>query len=171
MRFPVLLVVLLLAMALLGADRSEPHIQAAANAFHAGKAEAAEGKLDAAITSFQNAIDIEPTFTEARKALIQANIDAGHKLDAARALSQLLEIEPGDFNDRILLGQLLLDQQQPERALAQFSEALKLVPKNADALLGFAQAAAKAGMEDRAREALDRGRKLYPSDRRFMSTH
>jgi tetratricopeptide (TPR) repeat protein len=152
---------------LLYADTIVPHIHAAVEAFQAGKVAQKSGKLDSAAGLFQRAIDIEPTFMDARKAIIQVNLDGGHKMEGAKALTQLLEIEPDDAKSRILLGTLLLELKETDRALAQFSAALKLAPADAGALLGFAQAASQLGMEDRAKEAFDRGRKLYPSDQRF----
>ena len=158
---------LLLAASLQG---NPPHIHAATKAFQDGSAARTNKQFDSAISFFQKVIEIEPTFIEARKSLIQVNLAADHRLEAAKALTQLLEIEPDDFSDHILLGQLLLEQRQPERALAQFSTALSYDHNNADGLLGFATAAAKLGMEDRAKDALDRGRKLYPSDQRFLKS-
>ena len=82
-------------------------------------------------------------------------------------MTQLLEIDPDATHYRVLLGQLLLKEKQAQRALAQFSLALKHEPANAEALLGFATAAKQVGMNDRATQALQRGRKLYPADERF----
>jgi tetratricopeptide (TPR) repeat protein len=163
---------LLLFLSLVTALRAETHvlhIRAAAEAFKEGQSAQAAKQLNSAAASFQKAIDIEPTFTEARKALIRLDLDSGRRIEAAKAITQLLEIEPGQTAERVLLGQILLEQQQPERALAQFSAVLSTQPDNADALLGFASAASKVGMEDRAKDALEHGRKRYPSDPRFQA--
>jgi tetratricopeptide (TPR) repeat protein len=159
---------LLLAVVLLQAKSDEPHIHAAAEALQQGKAAVAKKQLDSAVAYFERAIEIEPTFMEARKDLIRAELEAGQKLEAAKSLTQLLEIDPDDLRSRVLLGQILLDQQQTQRAQAQFSAALSLEPDDADALLGFAIAASRLGMTDRAKDALERGRKKYPSDPRFQ---
>jgi tetratricopeptide (TPR) repeat protein len=164
MRWPVFLV----ATVALHADTNVPHIRAAAEAFQAGQAARAKKQWDSAVNSFQKAIDIEPTFMPARRALILVDMEGGRRIDAAKAITQLLEIEPDETSERILLGQILLEQKQSERALAQFSTVLRAEPNNAEALLGFASAAAAVGMKDRAREALERGRKRYPSDPRFQ---
>lgn len=163
---------LLLFLSLATAIRAETnvlHIHAAAKAFKEGQSAQADKQLNAAAALYRKAIDIEPTFTEARKALVRVDLDSGRRIEAAKAITQLLEIEPGQTAERILLGQILLEQQQPERALAQFSAVLTAQPDNADALLGFASAAAKVGMGDRAKDALERGRKRYPSDPRFQA--
>ena len=82
-------------------------------------------------------------------------------------MTELLEIEPELTRYRLLLGQVLIEEDRPGRALAQFSFVLKSDALNADALLGFADAAKRTGMNDRAAEALERGRKQYPLDGRF----
>lgn len=161
-------IAVLLTALTLQAQSSEPHIRAAVDALQNGKAALAKKQLESAANLFQKAIEIEPTFTEARQALIHLDLAAGRRMEAAKAITQLLEIEPSDAKNRVLLGQILLEQQQPERALAQFSAALNTDPNNADALSGFAAAATKMGMIDRANEALQRGRKSYPSDARFQ---
>ena len=143
------------------------HIRAAAHCFQ-GEAARAKKQLDSAADFFQKAIHIEPTFMQARQALIRVDIEAGRKMDSAKAITELLEIEPDDTADRILLGQILLEQKQAERALAQVSTVLRAQPNSAEGLLGFASAAATIGMQDRAKEALERGRKRYPSDPRFQ---
>ena len=79
----------------------------------------------------------------------------------------MLEIEPELIRYRLLLGQILSEENQTERALAQFSFVLKSAPLNAEALLGFAKAAKRMGMDDRAADAMQRGRKQYPLDERF----
>jgi tetratricopeptide (TPR) repeat protein len=152
----------------LQAQSSEPHIRAAVEALQNGKAALAKKQFESAASLFQKAIEIEPTFTEAREALIHVELAAAHRMEAAKGITQLLEIEPSDAKNRVLLGEILLEEQQPERALAQFSAALTTDPNDADVLSGFATAATRMGMTDRAKEALERGRKRFPSDPRFQ---
>ncbi len=78
-------------------------------------------------------------------------------------------MQPNVVHYRVLLGQILLEQKETERALAQFSLALKRDPYNIGGLLGFASAARQMGMEDRGSEAIERGRKHYPLDKRFKT--
>jgi tetratricopeptide (TPR) repeat protein len=161
--------ILLLATRFLQGTTDAPHIQAAVEALQEGRAAQTKKQFDSAVSYFQKAIEIEPTFLEARKDLVRVDLDAGRRLDAAKALTQLLEIAPDDVRDRVLLGQILLEQQQWGRALAQFSAVLNFEPNDADALLGFAAAASRLGMTDRAKDALERGRKKYPTDQRFQT--
>lgn len=159
--------IVIIIPALLLAQSAQLHIRAAAEACHAGETAARAKQFPDAINEFKKAIEIEPTYRDAFDGLIGAYLSAGRRPDAAAIMTQLLEIEPNLTHYRLLLGQILLEQKQAERALAQFSFVLKLEPLNADALAGFATAARKAGMADRATEAIERGRLHYPGDSRF----
>lgn len=153
--------------AFLWAEADTLHITAAVTACEAGRAAARDKKYQQAIDLFHQAIESEPTFKEAYAGLIDTNLDEGRSSDAAAAITQLLEIDPEISRYRVLLGKILAGQNETERALAQFSFVLKTDPLNADALLGFAAAAQKMGMNDRAADALGRGRRQYPLDERF----
>ena len=160
----------LLALAVLvQVSAQTPHIKAALDSYQRGLAEQRQKQFDLARRLFQEAIEIEPTFADAREALIQTDLSAGRRMEAAAAITRLLEIEPGDVRDRLLLAQILEEQHQGERALAQFSAVLNIDAYNLDALLGFASVARQLGLADRAAEALDRGRKRFPQDERFKS--
>lgn len=161
----------LVAVLVLGAIVSDaagaPHIKAAQAAFEDGKQAQAEKQIERASECFRKAIDIEPTYIEAREALIETYLDAGQKLSGAAAITELLEIEPEALKYRIVLAKILLEQRQWEKALAQFSLVLRSDAGNAEGLLGFAAAARRMGMNDRADHAIKHGRKLYPDDKRF----
>ncbi len=145
------------------------HIRAAATAYQAGKAALLKKQPLAAAELLSKAIEIEPTFLEAYEELINARIAAGNSLEAASVMTRFLEIEPSANRYRLLLGQILLAQQQWNRALAQYSFVLRDAPFDADALWGFATAAKQLGLEERAAEALNTGRSHYPRDKRFLT--
>jgi tetratricopeptide (TPR) repeat protein len=146
-----------------------PHIRAAQSAYDEGKQAESAREFQHAADCFRNAIEIEPTFLDAHAALIATYLASGQRLNAAAAMTQLLEIEPDALKYRVELGHILLEEKQPEKALAQFSLVLKRDPYNAEGLLGFAAAANQVGMKERANAALERGRKRYPTDARFNS--
>ena len=148
-------------------DGSTFHIKAASNAYESGKKALEEKQTEKAIGLFRQAIDIEPTFADAFETLAGTYLDSGRRLEAAAVLTQLVEFEPDATSSRLLLAQILWKERQSRRALAQFSLVLKRDPFNPEALLGFASAAQQIGLADRASEALERGRKRYPSDARF----
>jgi tetratricopeptide (TPR) repeat protein len=153
--------------ALLWGQTGVPHIKDAQAAYEEGKRAQLKKQFQHAAECFRRAIEIEPTFLDAHEALITAYLSSDRSLDSAAAMTRFLEIQPDAIHYRVLLGQILLEQKQPEKALAQFSLVLKREPDNADGLLGFASAARQIGMRDRAAEAIERGRKRYPKDERF----
>lgn len=161
--------IFLLSMTIVFAHAEEAHIKVAAAAYQAGTTALRQHNFQSAVTYFQKAIEIEPTFMEPRKSLITAYLDSGQRLQAATAITQSLEIEPDDVPDRLILGRILLQEKQSRQALAQFSLVLQKEPFNADALFGFASAAKLSGMNERARDALQLGHKHYPADNRFQS--
>ncbi|MGA7415889.1 MAG: hypothetical protein WBW33_35790 [Bryobacteraceae bacterium] len=154
----------------LRADSAPPHIKAALSAFQAGVAAQRDHSSPKAIDLFLKAIEIEPTFLDPRYALIEEYQKEGKRLEAGSAITQLLEIEPSENHYRLILAQMLLEEKQPERALAQFSYFLRSDPFNAEGLLGFAAAARQLGMENRATEAIERGKKHHPEDERFRNS-
>jgi tetratricopeptide (TPR) repeat protein len=151
-------------------DSATPHIQAAREAFDTGKAEAEGKHFERAVEYCRRAIEIEPTFTEAHQCLIDAYLQSNQRLEGAAAITRFLEIEPELKENRLTLAQILLDEKEYERALAQFSLLLKRDPFDADALLGFSNAARQLGMDERAAQALELGRKRHPDDDRFKAT-
>lgn len=159
--------VILAVGGLLSADSDPPHIKAALSAFQAGVAAQRDHYSSRAIDLFLNAIEIEPTFLDPRYALIEEYQKEGKRVEAAAAITQLLEIEPSASHYRLVLAQMLLEEKQPDRALAQFSYFLKSDPFNADGLIGLAVSARQLGMDNRAMEAIERGRKHHPGDKRF----
>lgn len=157
----------LLVSTLTAQGASSLHIKSALAAYQAGNTAAHQAHFEEAVTEFGKAIRIEPTYQEAFEGLIAAYLSSGRRSDAAKTATQLLEIEPELIRYRLLLGQILSEEDQPERALAQFSFVLKSDPLNADALFGFARAAKRMGMDERASDAMQKGRKQYPLDPRF----
>jgi tetratricopeptide (TPR) repeat protein len=166
MRF---LILLCFSAAISPGQTETSHIKAAQAAYDAGRTAQHDKQFQRASDLFRKAIEIEPTFVHAHEALISTCLESGRRLDAAAAITQFLEIRPDLIQYRVSLGQILLEQKQAARALAQFSEILRKEPFNADGLLGFAAAATQMEMQDRATEAIERGRKRYPHDERFRA--
>ena len=157
------------AIALLAAAGcyAEAHIRAALEAYQSAETAAKQDRHQEAIELFSRTLQIEPTYLEAYDGLIGQEIVLGRRADAAVVLTKALEIEPSAIRYRLRLGQILLEQKETERALAQFSLALETDSSNADALAGFAAAATRLGMTDRAADAKAEGRKKHPADARF----
>lgn len=158
---------ILLLVSAAGASHPAPHIQAAAAAYTAAAAALKQGSYHPAIEHFQKAIAIEPTYLDAYEGLIAAYELSKKRTEMARTITEFLQIEPDSLPYRLKLAAYLDAAGDQQRALAQYSLALETDPKNAGALAGFAAAAEKAGMADRAAKVKALGHRLYPADKRF----
>jgi tetratricopeptide (TPR) repeat protein len=161
------LVAMLLVAGAVAARPAEVHIKAALASYDDAQKAIRDKQFEQASALFRKAIEIEPTFMDAYEGLVKLYLDTNRRLEAAAVITRLLEIEPSASPHRLMLGQILLNEKQWNKALAQFAFVLRTDPLNAEALLGFAAAANQAGMADRAADALERGRKQYPLDDRF----
>ncbi len=161
-----LLIVLYVAL-FSAAEQPAPHVKAAEAAYKKGEASRSLLNWSSAEASYLRAIDIEPTYIEAYRGLIAVYRATSRTAECAQILTRLLQIQPDSVGDRLVLGGILMDGREWMRALAQFTEAVRLDPQNADALYWFARAAEESGMTDRAREAAELGRKRFPQDKRF----
>lgn len=144
------------------------HIRSAVVECDAGSASLKTRAFDAAITHFQKAIEIEPTYVEAYQGLIAAYERSKHATEMARVVTRLLQLEPDAVAYRLKLAAFLAQSGDSQRALAQYSLALQTDSKNADALAGFIDAAQKAGLTEKGAAAKARAHQLYPSDKRFQ---
>lgn len=159
---------MMVAVLLLASTLAAPHIKAAAAEYRTAAAALKQENYNPAIEHFHKAIEIEPTYLDAYEGLIAAYELAKKPTEMARTITQLLQIEPDSLLYRLKLAAYLESAGDKQRALAQYSLALKSDPKSADALAGFIEAAKNAGMADRATSAKARGRRLYPADKRFQ---
>ena len=153
----------------LGLSRTRLTLRQRCRAFQAGVAAQRDHSSEKAIGLFLNAIEIEPTFLDPRYALIDAYQNEGKRVEAASAITQLLEIEPSASHYRLILAQMLLEEKQPDRALAQFSYFFKSDPYNADGLFGLALRSPATGYGRPRTEAIELGRKHHPQDERFKN--
>ena len=81
----LLVLVFLFALVSLSDSDNTFHITAAANAYESGRKALQEKQTEKAVTLFRQAIDIEPTFTEAFQSLAGVYLDSGRPLEAAAA--------------------------------------------------------------------------------------
>jgi tetratricopeptide (TPR) repeat protein len=155
------------AVLLLASTLAAPHIQSALAEYRLGTASLKQGSYSPAAAHFRKAIEIEPTYIGAYEGLIATYERANKPTEMARTITELLQIEPDSLPYRLKLAAYLESAGDAQRALAQYSLALRTDPNNADALAGFMRAAKNSGMTDRAAKAKARGHRLYPNDERF----
>jgi tetratricopeptide (TPR) repeat protein len=88
-----------------------------------------KGKMDAAITCFQQALQIRPDFAEAHDDLGNALLQMG-KVDAAITHCQrALQIKPDDAEACVNLGNALFRKGRVDEAIAQYQKALQIKPE------------------------------------------
>jgi len=98
----------------------------------------AEGRVEAAIASFERALALKPDHTHALANLANARLAQGRAVEALALFRRVIEIAPDDAKGHSDLGQALETTGDPASAEARYRRALALDPKLAEAhfLLG-----------------------------------
>ncbi|MEP7274171.1 MAG: tetratricopeptide repeat protein, partial [Acidobacteriota bacterium] len=96
-------------------------------------------QFDEAIAIFRNVLVTEPGNTDARTGLAVALIDSGKAPEAIAQLESLVKQQPDRADLHSQLAELSLTS-QPERALAEYSSAAKLEPREPRHQIGVASA-------------------------------
>ncbi len=133
-----------------------------------------------AIELFKRSIEIDPHFARAWTMLGSAyaistqwanDVDETHQL-YEEAVTRAVELDPLDAEAHAALGMALARHSHPERAKAEFDEALRLNPNSADVLTRYSYWAASLGMPekgaDMAKQAFRLNPAAPPSALRFM---
>ncbi len=143
-----------------------------------GNALLTAGNYSGAITAFDHAVAIEPSYFEAWDAKADALNREGRFSDALAASTQALDINPGYAHGWINQGQILYnigyvyeDQKNDlataneyyNRQLLAFDKAIELDPNNADAWFNKGYALAGLKRYDEAIAAFDKVQELDPS--------
>ena len=97
-----------------------------------------EGRVDAAVASFERALQIKPDHTHALANLANARLAQGRSAEALALFRRVVEIAPDDAKGHSDLGQAIENAGDPAAAEPHYRRALELDPKLAEAhfLLG-----------------------------------
>ena len=98
-----------------------------------GKRYADQGKLKEATIQFANALKVDHNFADARYQLAKVFIKQGSIMAAYQELMRTVDLQPGNIQARIDLGNILLAGKQPDKAAEQANAVLALDTNNADA--------------------------------------
>ena len=104
-----------------------------------------EGKYAEASIEFENAIQIDPSFSQAHYRLAQSYIKQGNWGGAYQEYSRTLEIAPGNLNAQLDFSRLLLAAGKSSDARAHAETVLKSDPRNVEAQILVANSDAEAG--------------------------
>jgi tetratricopeptide (TPR) repeat protein len=87
-----------------------------------------KGRVDEAITQYQEAVQINPAFVEARNNLGNALLETGKLDEAISHLQKALQINPGYAPAHNNLGNALLQKGNMPEAIAHFQQVMQLKP-------------------------------------------
>ena len=104
--------------------------KAAVQAFERGRKLEAEGKNDAAVTQFNEAIRVFPKYFEAHLSLGNQLLKSARFNEAIAELDRAREINPNDERLYQSFGLILMQQKNYAVAVAVFAEAFRLSPRN-----------------------------------------
>src|ERR1700761_7288390 len=117
--FPICTAVLssLLLGSAIGCHR-DPNVQKQ-KYLESGKRYANEGKLKEATIQFANALKVDRNFAEAHYQLSKVLLKQGSVLQAYQELKRTVDLQPGNVQARIDLGNILLAGHEPDKAAEQ----------------------------------------------------
>ena len=108
------------------------------------------GRLEDAIASFREALQINPNYVKATIKLGLALMEAGDREEALRTMRRALDAQPRDVELHYQLGLMFADAQQFGLALEQFEDALSEDRRDIDIHANIALALQNMGLLDRA---------------------
>jgi len=110
-----------------------------------GLADELEGKNEAAVRDYEQALKHQPTASEPLLAVTRLDLRLKQSARAAQRLEALIAAQPTDALARTVQGEMLLQQDQAIGAIAAYQGAVQLAPKWANSYhgLALAQVAAK----------------------------
>lgn len=114
--------------------------------FQQGKAHGQQQQWEAALTCFQTALNLCPTYVAAMNQLGNVYQHQGNLEAAATAYRQILQIDPTVAQAHSNLGAILQQQGNLEQATAAYHQALALAPDLAAAHLNLAQLLHQQGL-------------------------
>ena len=109
-----------------------------------------KGRPAEALPHFQVYLEREPADAAAWYGLARCERQAGSAVRSRAALERLLPVAPDHAGGLLLRGQLELDSNQPEQALAWFRRAESLTPLDRDVCINLATALRQLGRSDEA---------------------
>lgn len=122
------------------------------------------GKTDEAVTAFQHAVDLDPTYCEGFRELGKLLLARGEHGPAARSLRAAVRLAADDAGLHASLGDALLAQGTHEEAADSFARAFKIATEDGSLAYKLGVAWTKAGEDERAQPVLERAVALAPND-------
>lgn len=130
---------------------------------------AEKGRVDEAITSFQNALRLMPGSADAAGNLASALHAAGRDAEALGHAQRATARQPDDAELQNILGAVLVATGQTEKALAAFRKAVALKPGSPAALRNLADTLARLGRRHEAASVFAQSLAALPEDPEALS--
>ncbi len=132
--------------------------------YNVGVVLGSEGKFSAAIEHYEQALAINPDWTDARVNMGQAKSDMGRSEEAMRDFEMALAKEPGNPMVRVNVGLLYLKSGNAAEAIAQFRKGLESNPNHARLMFNLGAALVESGDLDGGIEQFQRVLELQPTN-------
>ena len=123
-----------------------------------------KGRADEAISHYQQALHINPTFAEAHYNLGVALGRKGRVEEAIAQYQKALEIQPGHAQARYNLGNSFSRLGRLDEAIAQYQKALQIKPDDAEALVNLGNSFFQLGRMDQAIAQYQKALQIKPDD-------
>lgn len=119
------------------------------------------GKYQQSLDAYQHGLQAAPNSPDGLSGLAQTYEKAGNIAEAKRILTQVVQAHPDRISDLLILGELYIQSNDNQQALALLQRGETLKPSSHTELL-MAMAYMRLKEMDKARELLDRARKRDP---------
>jgi tetratricopeptide (TPR) repeat protein len=132
--------------------------------FSEGLQKEAEGDCLSAIFIFQDVLDINPYFADAKIALARCLYSTGNLIESETLLREVIHQERKNVQARNLLGRVLIALGRYDEAESVFREAVKLEPANIETRYGLADLYRAKGDHKRAVSIYNEILKVFPQE-------
>ena len=123
-----------------------------------------EGKWDEARTLFQKAVEIDPTYVDARYNLGNAFFQRGQWNEAVEQFQKVVEMDPHYARAHNNLGIIFVQKGQMEEAVAQYQQASEMDPNYAEPHNNLGTVLLQRGQIDEAVAQFQKALKINPRD-------
>ena len=135
-----------------------------------GKRYADQGKYKEATIQFANALKVDRNFAEAHYQLSKVLLKQGSIMPAYGELLRTVDLQPGNVQARIDLGNLLVAGKQIDRATEQANAVLAIDSRNADAYALLSSIAASKGNRAEALTQIQKALEIDPNRANFHAS-
>jgi tetratricopeptide (TPR) repeat protein len=128
--------------------------------YHLGCVHQVTGRRSEAIRTFEDALEVDPSYPVTWARLATLYLEEGRRSDARRAFEHYVELRPNDWLGHAGLGRLELEAGSPEKALAHLERAERLGPNDFQVNYYLGRTYSALGRRDLAQAHLARAREL-----------